>query len=110
MELSESDLTRIEQNFPESIKREKFAVKNGDFFQLKNHNDHCIFLIPKTNICKIYSFRPAGCKFYPMIYDLEEEQCVLDNDCPHKHLFYLNSSEFEETCKSLRNWVQKELI
>jgi Fe-S-cluster containining protein len=110
MELSESDMVRIEQFFPGSIIRREFAVKKGDYFQLKNLDEHCIFLLPKTNTCKIYSFRPKGCLFYPMIYDLEKDQCVLDEDCPHKNLFYSNSSIFRETCKGLRNWVKKDLF
>ena len=110
MELSESDIVRIEQLSPESILRGEFAVNKGDYFHLKNLNGHCIFLLPKTNTCKIYPFRPKGCQFYPMIYDLERDQCVLDIDCPHKQLFYSNSLKFRETCKSLSNWVKKDLI
>ena len=110
MELSEADITNIEINSPNSTLREEFVVKKGDYYQLKNLDGHCIFLLPKTNTCKVYSFRPKGCQFYPMIYDLERDQCVLDRDCPHRHHFYSNSSEFRKSCNSLRNWVKKELI
>ena len=81
-----------------------------NYFQLMNRDGHCIFLLPKTNTCKIYSFRPMGCQFYPMVYDLEKDQCILDKDCPHKHIFYSDTSEFNATCRRLRKWVKKELI
>jgi hypothetical protein len=50
------------------------------FYRLKNHNGSCVFL--EDNKCHIYSHRPQGCRFYPLIYDLDLEKAVVDKDCP----------------------------
>ena len=106
MELSEADITNIEINSPNSTSREEFAVKKGDYYQLKNLDGHCIFLLPKTNTCKVYSFRPKGCQFYPMIYDTLHNECILDEECPHYKIFYSNPSNFRKKCLDLRRWLK----
>lgn len=36
--------------------------------RLKNVNGHCVFLDEDTGKCKIYPWRPLGCRLYPLIY------------------------------------------
>ncbi len=57
-----------------------FIDENG-FIRLKNIDNHCIFLDPKTCKCKIYEFRPIGCRLYPIIY-VEGVGVVIDTECP----------------------------
>ena len=84
MELSKQDIKRIEDQNTLGLKRDDFCFKTDGFFKLKNKDNHCIFLDPDTNYCKIYLIRPTGCKFYPLIFNQEKNKCVIDDDCPYK--------------------------
>mgnify|MGYP000132521352 CR=1 FL=1 len=78
MILSESDIKRIESL---GYKREYFTEFRDGFYRLRNIDGHCIFLNIETGKCKIYSYRPIGCRVYPVIYDLNKG-FILDTDCP----------------------------
>ena len=66
---------------------ESFCVLTTDgFMQLINQNKRCIFL-GEDNLCAIYDIRPAGCRFYPLIWDMDEEEAVIDDDCAQKGFF-----------------------
>ncbi len=41
----------------------------------------CFFLDDK-GLCSIYQFRPEGCTYYPIIWDLITHQAVSDDYCP----------------------------
>ena len=71
MILSQRDIKLILSNFPNPIREEDFTLKNfEDQYQLKNKKGHCVFLEPTQKFCKIYEYRPQGCRFYPLIFDL----------------------------------------
>ncbi len=70
--------------------RDFYYQKDG-FLYLKNKNGKCIFL--ENGLCKIYPFRPEGCKFYPFIYDPLEDRIMKDDDCPYKEEFILEEPE-----------------
>jgi len=110
MELSESDLLRIEQNNPYKWQRTEFAIHQDQMWRLKNEKDHCVFFDPSQKMCLIYSHRPTGCQFYPMIYDPEANRCVLDEECPHRQAFYPYKIDFQAHCKKLKVWVRTELF
>jgi Fe-S-cluster containining protein len=61
-------------------KKDFVYLDTDGFFKLKNINGQCFFL--KNNKCEIYDHRPQGCRFYPIIYDLDLKKAVLDEDCP----------------------------
>ncbi|MHA1720651.1 MAG: YkgJ family cysteine cluster protein [Promethearchaeota archaeon] len=110
MELSNQDIKRIEDKNIYGLKRDDFCVKVEGFFKLRNVDNHCIFLNPDSNLCKIYSYRPTGCKFYPLIFDQEKNKCIIDDDCPYKNLFYKHKPIFKKNCHNLRKWISNELI
>ena len=83
-------------------------IKNEDF-QIKNYNNHCVFLDFSTKKCKIYTYRPQGCRFYPLIYDFQKDKCTFDKDCPRTHLFYQKSRILNETCKNLKDFIKNQL-
>ncbi len=56
-----------------------FYDDNG-FPRLRNVNNACFFL--NENKCRIYSSRPQGCRYYPLIYDSSLDKVVFDTDCP----------------------------
>ncbi len=84
MTLSEEDITRIEKLGYEIY---EFLEEKDGFMTLRNIDNHCIFL--KNTRCSIYENRPQGCRFYPLIYDFEIEDFVLDNLCDHQEDFDL---------------------
>jgi len=49
--------------------------------QLRNNRDHCVFYDVGKHRCRVYRFRPLGCRIYPVIYS-EEEGVIVDDLCP----------------------------
>ena len=110
MILSKKDVDIIMKNSTKNLQKEDFVFKNKDgFFQLKNINGHCIFLDILTKQCNVYEHRPQGCRFYPLIFDFQEKNCIFDNDCPRPHLFYQDKTEFKNICKALMRFLKQEL-
>ena len=110
MPLSESDIELIIANSLKNLKQEDFAKKkNEDYFQLKNINGHCFFLDDQSKLCKIYATRPQGCRFYPIIFDFNRDQCVFDEECPRTDLFQLMGIEFKQNCNRIKQFIRDEL-
>jgi len=80
MLLSREDIARIQAL---GFSKDEFCfLDSNGFYKLQNIDGSCFFL--KNNQCKIYSNRPQGCKFYPMIFDVDNNKAVCDNECPLK--------------------------
>ena len=101
MILSSEDIKRIVDN---GFIQEEFAFLDEEgFFRLKNVDGDCFFL--RENKCIIYSNRPQGCKFYPIIFDLDKNQAVVDPDCPLATT--LSSKTITSFTKDLRKFIRK---
>jgi Fe-S-cluster containining protein len=110
MILSKNDINRIMKNSTKYLQKEDFVFKNKDgFFQLKNISEYCVFFDILSKQCKIYEYRPQGCRFYPLIFDFEEQDCILDIDCPRPHIFYQDKNNLKKTCKDLLRFLKQEL-
>jgi hypothetical protein len=110
MILSKEDIKQIIKKSPNNLIKKDFMFKNKDgFFQLKNIRDHCIFLDSLSKQCKIYEYRPQGCRFYPLIFDFQEQDCIFDSDCPRSHLFYQDKTELKKKCEDLSRFLEQEL-
>ncbi|MFX1502990.1 MAG: YkgJ family cysteine cluster protein [Promethearchaeota archaeon] len=110
MVLSQEDVDLIIKKYPNQINIQDFALKNKDgHLQLKNLEGHCVFFNPLLKICNIYEYRPQGCRFYPLIYDFQKKKCVFDKDCPRTHLFYNNKQGLKNSCRNLKNFLEKQL-
>lgn len=110
MLLSISDIKRITKRYPNKLEKKDFAIKNQyGFFQLKNIDEHCYFFEVQSKDCKIYKFRPKGCKFYPLIFDFQNNNCTYDDDCPRPHLFYQNRIKLKRVCQKLSSFLEVEL-
>ena len=88
MLLSEQDIKTIESH---GFHQEDFCVEYNGFLHLKNQMNHCIFL--KNLQCSIYSFRPLGCQYYPLIYDADNKMVILDRYCPYRNYFNNNKKQ-----------------
>ena len=110
MPLSESDIELIISSSLANLKKEDFAIKvNEDYYQLRNIDGSCFFFNKKSKKCKIYRNRPQGCRFYPLLFDYDENKCIYDGECPRNELFQLKDAEFKKRCEELKNFLSKEL-
>ncbi len=110
MPLSKKDINNILANLGQTIKIKDFTIKNEEgYYQLKNKGKYCFFLDINSKTCTIYKFRPQGCRFYPLIYDLEKKECTLDELCPRKKLFTLEGQELRMMCKELKQFITNDL-
>lgn len=97
MFLSRDDIERIKTL---GFNEDEFCLLNEDgFFQLQNVDGECFFL--KNNKCQIYDVRPTGCRFYPIIFDLDKNKAILDDECP------LINSITEKTTKTFEKDLRK---
>ncbi len=101
--LSQQDIEEIEKL---GFKREDFCFKSEDgFYQLQNVKNECFFL--QKNKCQIYENRPRGCKFYPIIFDLNTNKASLDEDCPLIHT--VSNKTLQSFSSDLKKFVQRLL-
>ncbi len=77
MPLSEKDVKRIEKL---GYSRDDFSIVVDGVRVLRNVDGHCYFL--KDGVCSIYEHRPLGCRFYPVIYDVERRKATVHDFCP----------------------------
>jgi len=110
MMISDKDIKLIIKKASYKLKKNDFVImnKNG-FLQLKNVKRQCFFFDEKLKTCKIYEVRPQGCRFFPLIYDKEQEKCILDDECPRNLLFYHDQVEFNNSCKKLKKFIIEQL-
>ncbi len=91
MPLSPSDIERISgqryrfKDYVLKRKRERF---------LRNSNGRCVFL--GDDGCKIYSFRPEGCRLYPLVYDEKNKKAVVHDLCPYGLEFKVSGEDREK--------------
>ena len=100
MLLIEKDLQRIENN---GYSRKNFCLeptKSEGFWQLKNINGRCFFLSDEGK-CSIYSIRPAGCRVYPLVFELSEEDIIIDEDC-REVTWFANQKYTENQIQSVK--------
>jgi Fe-S-cluster containining protein len=79
MLLSEEDMRLLERA---GHTRERFVRydKHG-YAMLRNRKGYCVFYDVERSRCKAYTFRPLGCRMYPVVYS-EENVAVVDELCP----------------------------
>lgn len=90
MPLTQNDIVRISKH---GYRFKEFVVKRRGERCLKNRKGRCVFL--EKNGCTIYSFRPEGCKLYPLLYDEDHEKGVIHNFCPYGHEYNVSSKDIE---------------
>ena len=106
MILFDSDLELIINNYHEELKVDQFAHKNDDgIYQLDNIEDNCVFFDNRLKSCKIYEFRPKGCVFYPLIFDIEENRCIIDDECPRPNLFYQDKKVYKKISIKVKKYL-----
>lgn len=84
MILLKEDIERIASL---GFKVKDFTVYSRGFLRLKNVDGRCVFLDPKTRLCRIYDWRPRGCRLYPIVYVIGScsEEVSVDSSCPQAY-------------------------
>lgn len=82
MLLLNNDIQKIEKK---GYKRNYFVRKHKGWLKLKNKDGRCVFHNGK--ICLIYDSRPKGCNLYPLIFNKEYKNAVVDEECPYENSF-----------------------
>ena len=103
MPLSRLDVERIKSK---GYRVKDFTVKHGGELQLKNSKGKCVFL--RDNRCIIYSVRPEGCRFYPLVYDENCDDFVIHDFCPHGHEFKFSKEDVEKLSVLLKKLYKTE--
>ena len=102
MPLTSFDIERISK---QGYRIKDFVVKRRRERQLKNVNGRCVFL--GDNGCKIYSFRPEGCRLYPLVFNENNGKCFIHDFCPYGHEFKVSRDEVENLFSLIKELDKK---
>ena len=97
MTLTNEDIERIS-----ALGYKDFYVYIDGYLQLKNVQGHCFFL--KQDRCEINDAKPAGCRIYPLIMDIDTGELFLHDYCPYNEEFLFSEDHREE----LREIIDRE--
>jgi len=102
MLLSRADIRQLERA---GYDREKFVRFNRQgFAQLRNSRGYCVFYQTEKHRCRVYRYRPLGCRIYPVIYS-EEEGVIVDDLCPLAGT--VSKKEIMFKAESIRSLLQR---
>jgi Fe-S-cluster containining protein len=101
MELSEDDVKRLVNA---GYTPEDFIVVRDGIPRLKNVDGWCYFFNPSEKLCRVYPFRPLGCRLYPVVY-VEGEGVTLDELCPAR--LTVSPKEFRVKAKALNALLER---
>ena len=88
MPLTNPDIQRLKEL---GYVRKDFAVRMRKGWELRNVCGRCFFLA--DNGCSVYQSRPEGCRLYPLVYDENVADPVLDRFCPYRDEFAPEESD-----------------
>jgi len=97
MTLTNEDVRRISD-----LGYKNFYIYKNGYLQLINVQGHCIFL--KKDLCEINEDKPAGCKLYPLIMDIDTGEPFLHEFCPYHAEFKFT----EEHANFLKELIEVE--
>ena len=103
MPLSRLDIERISK---QGYRFKDFVVKRKRERHLKNRNGRCVFLGDEG--CIIYSSRPEGCRFYPLVYNEKDRKAVVHDLCPYGHEFKVSGDDREQLFAFFKKLSNKE--
>ena len=100
MELLPEDIERL---LNLGYKLEDFAYFDGVYWRLKNRDGYCVFFDKEKKSCKIYEYRPIGCRLYPL--QLVDNEVNIDRNCPAWRS--IPKSEIERLGKYVIKFVER---
>ena len=102
MLLSRADIQLLER--AEGTKEKFVRFNRQGLAQLRNSRGYCIFYQVEKCRCRVYKYRPLGCRIYPVIYS-EEEGVVVDDLCPQART--VSKKEIDSKAKRLQRLLQR---
>ena len=103
MPLTRFDIERISR---QGYKIKDFVVKRKRERRLKNRDGRCVFL--GDDGCIIYSFRPEGCRLYPLVYDEDNGKGVIHDFCPYGYEFKVSRDDIDKLHVLIKKLYKKE--
>jgi Fe-S-cluster containining protein len=94
MLLSQKDIERIMKL---GYDKKFFMLHKNRWLQLKNNKGRCVFHTGEH--CRIYNDRPEGCTIYPLVYDKNHREVILDSECPCRNTFSLSKPAIQQLLK-----------
>ncbi|TFG15040.1 YkgJ family cysteine cluster protein [Candidatus Thorarchaeota archaeon] len=79
-------------------------IAEDGFAELRNIDGCCYFYDVESASCKVYQHRPEGCRYYPIVYDMALEKCVVDNECPSGST--ISQDEIDSICLVVKRLVE----
>jgi Fe-S-cluster containining protein len=105
MQLSLDDIQRLERLGYTSS--EFVRIKDG-FYTLKNRNGACFFFDTESSSCRVYVSRPDGCRFYPIIYSMDDGHPIIDGEECHRATT-ITEHELRTTTPKLARFIKRVL-
>ncbi len=104
MPLTKRDIQRIENL---GFKEEDFVRYVDGIPVLKTKEDgSCVFL--EDGKCKIYKYRPDGCRLYPLVWVKGIERATLDPHCPYRYEFRFTHKDVEKLAELVKEIYHHE--
>jgi len=103
MPLTRFDIERISR---QGYRIKDFVMKRKRERRLKNRNGRCVFL--GDDGCIIYSFRPEGCRLYPLVYNENNGKGVIHDFCPYGQEFKVRTDDIEKLNVLIKKLYKKE--
>jgi uncharacterized protein len=93
MPLSEQDIGRIRSL---GVPEQEFCLESpgNGWVLLRNVDGRCVF--HDGSGCEIYGDRPEGCRLYPIVFESERREAILDDECPYRGEFLITEKDRRE--------------
>ncbi len=88
MTLTEEDVERISGLGYKGY----YTLKDG-YFQMINIDGRCFFL--REGFCLIHDDKPVGCRLYPLVLDIDDDEVVLHGFCKFAKHFKFDYDDIE---------------
>jgi hypothetical protein len=103
MQLSAQDVSRLKKLGYDPA---AFMRRREGFRTLRNVKGVCYFFDKNTCHCKVYENRPDGCRYYPIVYCVDEDRLMIDEEvCQRTSTITLR--DMEETAPKLTRLARK---
>jgi Fe-S-cluster containining protein len=85
-----------------------FTKTREGFRTLRNVNGVCYFYDTERKSCKVYEKRPEGCRYYPVMYCLDEGKPIIDEETCNK-AYTITKAELKKITPRLTRLVMRIL-
>jgi hypothetical protein len=106
MQLSPQDVNRLKKI---GYSPADFSTRKEGFRTLRNVKGVCYFFDQKTRSCKVYAKRPEGCRYYPIVYSVDEGKPIIDEEVCRR-VSTVTTEDLEKATPRLTKLARKLLV